>query len=1555
MRRVNTIRLAGCISLCLTINTAFGQTVLPFETDFEPAEGYQVGTFTTDSNWQVEAGSPEITDLDSASGQQALFFTLIDAPHVIEASFTGQQGPIVFVDFYLKPEAGEVDDLPNGPFPGLSAQTGFVRVSEEGEVIAMHGDGAGSGEWIYSGERYVLSSGASADWHRFTYRLNYSTKTWDLYLDDQLVLVDLGFLDASLLSFSSFRISSDGQASLGFDFFYAGEVNPIFADLDLDGIPDAYETAQGMNVNLNDRYGDLDFDRLTNLTEYLFGTDAGDPDSDGDGMSDWRELATNADPLTLDNYVFTAIPFWEGFESNSSGPLSGGNWLASSTLATVASDNPHEGAQLLSVEAEEEEIEVSNLFSGDAFRPVWVDFQLMARPLRDAPTLDEGSSVGFYFSEDGRLMVFDGNSQGGGAWRALDAPVLEADAWRRLTVYLDYSLQKWAIWVDGVREEENLGYAYSVPFFTEFSMKTGASGSSALDAFSVSYSEPAELDNDGDGLINALEDLNANGVVDAGETSKELYDTDSDGFGDGLEMLYGKDPLMADPDIAPLADDGNGGHFWATSFAVSEGYASAGLNGQNYWDAANVNVTPEEEAELTSDEFSIAEMKRFVGAGELNQVWLSFRAKLSAGVLPDPASLTGPTAGVFGFTTENDLQVFDPDAGEWLKVATGVTATEWNHYAAFLDYEAKEWLLAINGVIVVRNIPFVDDSLQTFSRFRALQAVAAEEETRSAYFDEFLVSSYEPAGMDFDGDGLNNELERLLGSNLNSSDSDEDGMPDYWEHGYGLDLLANDGSDDLDGDGLSNLDEFLFGLDPSSVEQDALPGVVNWHTWTHLSGKTVDALTGHSKFPLEPDRQSLLSELTTENNDPGESNYGARIRGVLIAPVSGEYTFWLASDNNSELWLSTDETTFGKQQIAMLDTTVSFQDWDRFQSQRSAPIQLTAGEAYYFEVLHKESTGRDHVSVAWSYPGQARIVVPGEHLMTASETPNDADQDGLPDDWETLVGLDPLAGYGVDGFSGDKDSDGVLNYEELQYGSHPGFADTDGDGYGDWTEIHELGTDPGTAESVAWQQLVELSGNTAAIDSGFWQSTGLFLLGAGQGGGRISWNVDLLEDGIYQLKNSFIRIQDTAASVDQPIVFLWYLDGELIGTTETDASGSGSKQTTAYLRTPYVLAGAHQLSLRWMNVYSGNAIMLESLTIEEPVEQAPENLESWQQAEIAKVASLDSLTAVSYVSPYCLEGDARFLSRLSLGEGIDPIRTGKDRWYANVPLSEDEPTEIAASFQDGGYIESAQIDWAPTNLFDVESIRIREGDSLKLFALPEGQLGGSFSVSINGVEIASGATDSVVRAFFESGEYLIDAVYVASDLTEYPATAIVTVVGIAPPTDSPTIWTERLRPWKWEGAPEGITFDADGMLLSLESHSGGIAAFVLGREEAYADVSITARLEEGGPVLATAPTNAFWLRAAVEGYLPAVELDESTWEVHNTIFMYGLPDSTDVLIDVFKAGVVLSDGERQRFLTNNDFSELGVYSFSFIKPTEVGGGPCHRIKAYQDSLYLGRR
>ncbi len=48
----------------------------------------------------------------------------------------------------------------------------------------------------------------------------------------------------------------------------------------------------------------------------------------------------------------------------------------------------------------------------------------------------------------------------------------------------------------------------------------------------------------------------------------------------------------------------------------------------------------------------------------------------------------------------------------------------------------------------------------------------------------------------------------------------------------------------------------------------------------------------------------------------GGNNYGARIRGFLVPPETGDYRFWIAADDRGVLFLSTDDSPDNKIVVA---------------------------------------------------------------------------------------------------------------------------------------------------------------------------------------------------------------------------------------------------------------------------------------------------------------------------------------------------------------------------------------------------------------------------------------------------------------------------------------------------------------------------------------------------------------------------------------------------------------------------------------------------------------
>ncbi|MBI5513369.1 MAG: hypothetical protein HY909_06340 [Deltaproteobacteria bacterium] len=79
---------------------------------------------------------------------------------------------------------------------------------------------------------------------------------------------------------------------------------PCPGDADCDGLPDAWEVANGFNPNdARDALSDVDGDGLVNVEEYAWGANPRNRDTDGDGYGDGEEVAAGLSPVDATDHV----------------------------------------------------------------------------------------------------------------------------------------------------------------------------------------------------------------------------------------------------------------------------------------------------------------------------------------------------------------------------------------------------------------------------------------------------------------------------------------------------------------------------------------------------------------------------------------------------------------------------------------------------------------------------------------------------------------------------------------------------------------------------------------------------------------------------------------------------------------------------------------------------------------------------------------------------------------------------------------------------------------------------------------------------------------------------------------------------------------------------------------------------------------------------------------------------------------------------------------------------------------------------------------------------
>ncbi len=181
--------------------------------------------------------------------------------------------------------------------------------------------------------------------------------------------------------------------------------------------------------------------------------------------------------------------------------------------------------------------------------------------------------------------------------------------------------------------------------------------------------------------------------------------------------------------------------------------------------------------------------------------------------------------------------------------------------------------------------------------------------------------------------------------------------------------------------------------------------IEEWHNTGGAVTDNVDTLHSYINAGNLPTRSYWVKAM--DRPDGGEDYWGDRMRGYIYPPQTGDYTFWTCSDDDSEVWLSTDDSPANVKMICNVEGWTDYQNWSYSTGSpgttyKSAAIPLQAGKRYYVEVYHSDGTGGGVVSVGWGGPGigAGPVLVDGKYLapfirdpepMLGAQSPSPAD------------------------------------------------------------------------------------------------------------------------------------------------------------------------------------------------------------------------------------------------------------------------------------------------------------------------------------------------------------------------------------------------------------------------------------------------------------------------------------------------------------------------------------------------------------------------------------
>lgn len=776
------------------------------------------------------------------------------------------------------------------------------------------------------------------------------------------------------------------------------------------------------------------------------------------------------------------------------------------------------------------------------------------------------------------------------------------------------------------------------------------------------------------------------------------------------------------------------------------------------------------------------------------------------------------------------------------------------------------------------------------------------------------------------------------------NDQDNNSIPDDWQAEKGLvagqnGLTEKDCSEygDPDEDLVPNFAEYL--LDTNPLVPSGAPGYLTQEMWWGVAGWSIDdAIKMPEVLGKAPIRNLLKDGLPARNLG---DNYLRRLRGTIKPPVTGEYTFWISSDETSILYLSPDDRKFKKKEIARVgygpeDRGVyltEYNNWDAFPKQRSKPIRLEAGKEYFIEADHKQYHAVNHLQIAWQMPGGEREMIPGEYLSSFGGDLADRDDDDLPDDWEKQYGIDPEDKGGKDfnnGAWGDPYKTGITNREAYLMGWDPRTPSL-----------------PDFGDSVVD---IPVTGGTAS-GGGMWAQSGNGII-TPTGRGSLTYNVSLPAKGRFLLE---ITATPTGNVLEiETLGFTVEADGKSLGSN-TLRSIRGAAGKVLFLL-PELEAGAHSVKITLQNTDLRRTFVINSIRILKPEGQSADGCEvpEWLHQYLGKENGLTNCPAASLTSPVCIEGKARalHLADVKVNGTAQKIEAGAGTgWYANIALPADgSELPVTASFESGAHDVNSRVKWAACDVLAKAEISVRKGDSLRLCVGGE-ESTEAFPVTYTvGSGTLTGNSNAPVAVKFDTaGLQTVRADWKTAGGADASATMEVKVVTVEL-GEAMDLITGLRRNVVLYDIPDEVLLRNEAPLRvdkALGDAMPGARRLNVTSDKGGAQ-HLIARLGENGAIL---DTKAFFSHTnSSTSTLSRVEPIMDYGDGSSLMCLYlaseSLPEGGYVRLSLMAGGVQFMNGKTTLDVKKEDFGEDGLYRVMMLVPAGTSTSICHVIRYY---------
>ena len=621
-------------------------------------------------------------------------------------------------------------------------------------------------------------------------------------------------------------LGKDGVApALGTYSFATDSTDPVNPDSDGDEMPDGWEVANDLNpLSAADASLDPDGDGLTNLAEYVNGSEIGDADTDGDGMNDGWEVARSLDPLSgSGNNGASGDPDGDGLTNYQEYLGRDGNPPGGTDDSTKPLSADTDGDGLTDGVETHTHTYVSPTDTGTDPNVADTDADGMPDGWEVSVSLNPTSAAGSNgASGDPDADSLTNINEYNGGNNSTDPHNPDSD-------------------YDGMTD--GWEYAYGLD-------PNDAEGANGPDG-----------DPDGDGLKNLVEFRFLANPFSA--------DTDGDGLTDYDEVVkYGSSPTSASSPAYAQAGEVRINEYFAYP-ADGQAASDADGNGVGSSDA-------DEFVEFVNLSSHAVRLGGYRFTVDTSPVWATYDLEFPSGTVLAAGEVlvvfddSAVPTGTFGYAqvvkTDNDLSLANSGSTIRLWGSSGSIVVDTYTYptapsgksmvltpepnlthtfaahpllsgkyfspgrkmagGAFNDFDGDGQPNSVDtdddadGFSDIEEIYFETDPLDH-------DATPLDADGDGMPDDWEIANGLNPrddadASLDPDGDGLTNLAEFLNGTSINDADTDDDGMNDGWEVARSLDPLsaagANGASGDPDGDGLTNYQEY--------VGRDTIPPVV---------------------------------------------------------------------------------------------------------------------------------------------------------------------------------------------------------------------------------------------------------------------------------------------------------------------------------------------------------------------------------------------------------------------------------------------------------------------------------------------------------------------------------------------------------------------------------------------------------------------------------------------------------------------------------------------------------------------------------------------------------